>query len=139
MRKVMTHDAAVGPDERFIERCRRTTLGLGAFLTIWLCQTLDAALIGGFASGVLVGAGLLAGTAAIVRFAMPEPGAAARRGLAAALALAKLGVAFLVLRLALVGLGFSAAALAAGFTLVLAVIVLKTVGRELARATGAGA
>jgi hypothetical protein len=122
-------------DRDFLRRTVRTTLGLGAVLTAWLVQTLQMPLLGGFAAGVLIGAGGLAATTWAVDRATARTGRWLM--LPVAVMLGKLVALYFALWVLVWRFEFSALALAAGVSLVLAVIVLKVAGRRLTPA-GAG-
>jgi len=125
-----------GLDRAFLERSLRTTLVLGAVLTLWLVQTLEMSLLGGFASGVLIGAGGLALTMWAVDRAMQREGSA-RTAIPVAVMLGKALALYLALRVLVWRWAFSPLALGAGTGLVMLVIVLKVIGRMTAPAANA--
>ena len=118
-------------DRAFLERTIRTTLVLGVVLSLWLVQTLSMPLLGGFASGVLIGAGGLALTMWAVDQAMRREGNA-RTAIPVGVMLTKALALYLSLRVLVWRWDFSPVALGAGTGLVMIVIVLKVIGRNMA-------
>jgi protein-S-isoprenylcysteine O-methyltransferase Ste14 len=117
-------------DIQFLARVERTTLQLGLVLSLMLVQTLQFPLVGGFASGVLIGALSLRTTMWAVDSAFNSNSERAK-WIPAAVLVAKLGIICGLLRLLVGGLGFSILSLACGLTLVFLVISLKIVGIQL--------
>ena len=121
-------------DEAFLQRTYRTTLLVGSLLTLSLVQSVDVPLIGGFASGVLIGVTGLWATAWTVDEALNRN--QRRAWVPIALSLCKLGALYLLFRVLLGRFAFSCPALVVGMSLTMAVIVLKVLGRQLADAQG---
>ena len=126
-----------GLDRSFLNRTLRTTLILGSVLTAWLVQTLQMPLVGGFAAGVLFGVGGLAATMWAVDQAMRSQDSW-RRSLPVMVMLGKVLALYLALRILVWRWEFSPVALGAGAGLVMAVIVLKVIGRMTLPAEAAG-
>ena len=119
-----------GLDRAFLQRTLRTTLILGAVLTSWLIQTLQMPLLGGFASGVLLGVGGLALTMWAADQATKRE-TSWRTYLPAGVMVCKALLLYLSLRVLVWRWAFSPLALGAGASLVMVVIVLKVIGRAV--------
>lgn len=139
MTNAMTGFNVEGLDRAFLERTVRTTLALGCVLSLWLVQTLQMAVLGGFAAGVLLGVAGLASTMWAADHAASKAKAVKwRTYVPAAVMVCKAGFVYLSLRLLVWRWAFSPVALGAGASLVMIVIVLKVIGRNMAPVAQAG-
>lgn len=139
MTNAMTEFKIDGLDRGFLERTLRTTLALGAVLSLWLVQTLQMPVLGGFAAGVLLGVAGLASTMWAADCAQGKSKTARwRTYVPAAVMVFKAGLIYLSLRVLVWRWAFSPAALCVGASLVMIVIVLKVIGRNMAPVQTAG-
>lgn len=121
-------------------RTLRTTTVVGVVVALWLWARYGAAVVGSFAAGVVLGMVLLGAIDFVVQGSVraPEEGPPGRRWPYMLVHVAKLALAAGALYALCQWPQVSYVAVAGGYGLPIAVMVLKLAGMELNRKTGAG-
>jgi hypothetical protein len=121
-------------------RTLRTTTVVGVVVALWIWARFGPAVVASFAAGVALGMVLLAAIDFVVQRSVraPDEEPPARRWPYVAVHVGKLGAAAAVLYLLCRWPQVSYVAVAIGYGLPVAVLLLKLAGMELNRKTGAG-